>query len=98
MGQAISGWAGWIDVERHADLKSITARRLYQLCAAHAARHVRLPWVLPEHELRTACMLTLDGKQILRSPTDAGLEGNHTLRKQTLDAGRTLNGTHRAQS
>ncbi|AHG93043.1 hypothetical protein J421_5508 (plasmid) [Gemmatirosa kalamazoonensis] len=66
VGQAISGWAGWIDVERHADLKSITARRLYQLCAAHAARHVRIPWALPEHDLRTACMLTLDGKKPTR--------------------------------
>jgi hypothetical protein len=66
VGQAISGWAGWIDVERHADLKSITARRLYQLCAAHAARHVRLPWVMSEHELRTACMLTLEGKKPTR--------------------------------
>ena len=66
VGQAISGWAGWIDVERHADLKSITARRLYQLCAAHAARHVRLPWVMSEHELRTACMLTVDGKKPTR--------------------------------
>jgi hypothetical protein len=53
-------------VERHAELKSITARRLYQLCAAHAARHVRLPWVLPEHELRTACLLSLEGKKPTR--------------------------------
>jgi Replication initiator protein A len=66
VGQAISGWAGWIDVERHADLKSITARRLYQLCAAHAARHVRLPWVFSEVELRAACMMTIDAKKPTR--------------------------------
>lgn len=66
VGQAISGWAGWIDVERHADLNSITARRLYQLCAAHAARHVRVPWVMAEHELRTACMLSTEGKKPTR--------------------------------
>jgi hypothetical protein len=66
VSQAISGWAGWIDVERHADLQSITARRLYQLCAAHAARHVRVPWVMGEQELRTACMLTLDRKKPTR--------------------------------
>jgi hypothetical protein len=62
----VSGWAGWIDVERHADLQSITARRLYQLCAASAARHARLPWVFGEHELRTACLLTTDGKKPTR--------------------------------
>jgi hypothetical protein len=66
VSQAISGWAGWIDVERHADLQSITARRLYQICAASAARHVRLPWVFGEHDLRTACMLTTDGKKPTR--------------------------------
>lgn len=66
VGQAISGWAGWIDVERHADLNSITARRLYQLCAAHAARHVRLPWVFGERDLWTACMLTTEGKKPTR--------------------------------
>jgi hypothetical protein len=66
VAQAVSGWAGWIDVERHADLQSITARRLYQLCAASAARHARLPWVFGEHELRTACLLTTDGKKPTR--------------------------------
>ena len=66
VSQAVSGWAGWIDVERHADLQSITARRLYQLCAASAARHARLPWVFGEHELRTACLLTTDGKKPTR--------------------------------
>lgn len=66
VSQAISGWAGWIDVERHAGLNSITARRLYQLCAAQAARHLRLPWVLSEAELRTACMLSTDGKKPTR--------------------------------
>jgi hypothetical protein len=66
VSQAISGWAGWIDVERHADLKSITARRLYQICAANAARHVRLPWVFGEQELRTACMLSTEGKKPTR--------------------------------
>lgn len=66
VGQAISGWAGWIDVERHADLKSITARRLYQLCAAHAARHVRVPWAFGERELWTACMLSTEGKKPTR--------------------------------
>lgn len=77
VNQAISGWAGWIDVERHADLKSITARRLYQLCAAYAARHVRTPWVLPEHELRAACMLSTDGKKptrVRQMLTDAAAE------------------------
>lgn len=62
VSQAISGWAGWIDVERHTGLKSITARRLYQLCAAHAARHMRLPWLFQEQELRAACLLSTANK------------------------------------
>ena len=66
VSQAISGWAGWIDVERHAELQSITARRLYQICAAQAARHVRLPWILPEQELRAACLLSTEGKKPTR--------------------------------
>lgn len=66
VSQAISGWAGWIDVERHAALQSITARRLYQLCAAHAARHLRLPWALSERELFAACMLATEGRKPTR--------------------------------
>lgn len=66
VSQAISGWAGWIDVERHAALHSITARRLYQLCAAHAARHLRLPWTLSERELFAACMLSSEGRKPTR--------------------------------
>ena len=77
VSQAISGWAGWIDVERHAGLQSITARRLYQLCAAQAARHLRLPWVFSEAELRTACMLSTEGKKptrVRQMLTDAAAE------------------------
>ncbi len=62
VAQAVSGWSGWIDVERHTGLKSITARRLYQLCAAHAARHMRLPWLFQEQELRAACLLSAANK------------------------------------
>jgi hypothetical protein len=58
VAQAVSGWAGWIDVERHARLKSPTARRLYQICAATAARQVATPWVFPEDMLTAACLLT----------------------------------------
>lgn len=58
VAQAVSGWAGWIDVERHARLKSPTARRLYQICAATAARQVAAPWVFSEDALAAACLLT----------------------------------------
>jgi hypothetical protein len=58
VAQAVSGWAGWIDVERHARLKSPTARRLYQICAATAARQVATPWAFPEDALTAACLLT----------------------------------------
>ncbi len=58
VAQAVSGWAGWIDVERHARLKSPTARRLYQICAATAARQVAAPWAFPEEALTAACLLT----------------------------------------
>lgn len=58
VAQAVSGWAGWIDVERHARLKSPTARRLYQICAATAARQVATPWIFPEDALMAACLLT----------------------------------------
>jgi hypothetical protein len=58
VAQAVSGWAGWIDVERHARLKSPTARRLYQICAATAARQVATPWSYPEEALTAACLLT----------------------------------------
>ena len=58
VAQAVSGWAGWIDVERHARLKSPTARRLYQICAATAARQVATPWVFAEDALSAACLLT----------------------------------------
>lgn len=42
--QAIAGWAAWIDVERHAALASPSAKRLYQLLAAHAARRAPGGW------------------------------------------------------
>jgi hypothetical protein len=58
VAQAVSGWAGWIDVERHARLKSPTARRLYQICAATAARQVAAPWLFAEDALSAACLLT----------------------------------------
>ncbi|GJG89487.1 hypothetical protein tb265_46680 [Gemmatimonadetes bacterium T265] len=58
VAQAVSGWAGWIDVERHARLKSPTARRLYQICAATAARQVAAPWQFGEDALAAACLLT----------------------------------------
>ncbi len=58
VAQAVSGWAGWIDVERHARLKSPTARRLYQICAATAARQVAAPWQFAEEALAAACLLT----------------------------------------
>jgi hypothetical protein len=58
VAQAVAGWAGWIDVERHARLKSPTARRLYQICAATAARQVATPWAFPEDALNAACLLT----------------------------------------
>src|SRR5438067_884131 len=58
VAQAVSGWAGWIDVERHARLKSPTARRLYQICAATAARQVATPWQFAEDALSAACLLT----------------------------------------
>lgn len=58
VAQAVSGWAGWIDVERHARLKSPTARRLYQICAATAARQVAAPWHFGEDALAAACLLT----------------------------------------
>lgn len=58
VAQAVAGWAGWIDVERHARLKSPTARRLYQICAATAARQVATPWAFPEDALTAACLLT----------------------------------------
>jgi hypothetical protein len=58
VAQAVSGWAGWIDVERHARLKSPTARRLYQICAATAARQVAAPWQFAEDALAAACLLT----------------------------------------
>ncbi len=58
VAQAVSGWAGWIDVERHARLKSPTARRLYQICAAAAARQVAAPWQFAEDALAAACLLT----------------------------------------
>lgn len=87
VSQAVSGWAGWIDVERHAALQSITARRLYQICAAQAARHLRLPWAFSERELFAACMLSTEGRkptrlrQILTEAADelttAGVLSNH---------------------
>ena len=58
VAQAVSGWAGWIDVERHARLKSPTARRLYQICAATAARQIAAPWAFAEDALTAACLLT----------------------------------------
>jgi hypothetical protein len=58
VAQAVSGWAGWIDVERHARLKSPTARRLYQICAAAAARQTATPWIFSEDALAAACLLT----------------------------------------
>ena len=58
VAQAVSGWAGWIDVERHARLKSPTARRLYQICAAAAARQTATPWVFSEDALAAACLLS----------------------------------------
>ena len=58
VAQAVSGWAGWIDVERHARLKSPTARRLYQICAATAARQIATPWQFGEDALAAACLLT----------------------------------------
>lgn len=58
VAQAVSGWAGWIDVERHARLKSPTARRLYQICAATAARQIAAPWVFSEDALSAACLLS----------------------------------------
>jgi hypothetical protein len=58
VAQAVSGWAGWIDVERHARLRSPTARRLYQICAAAAARQVATPWQFGEDALAAACLLT----------------------------------------
>lgn len=66
VSQAISGWAGWIDVERHAALQSITARRLYQICAAQAARNLRVPWAFSERELFAACLLSTDGRKPTR--------------------------------
>ena len=78
VSQAISGWAGWIDVERHAALQSITARRLYQICAAHAARNLRVPWAFSERELFAACLLSTDG----RKPT--------RLRQQLTEAAQEL--------
>lgn len=61
VAQAVSGWAGWIDVERHARLKSPTARRLYQVCAATAARQIQAPWEFGEEALAAACLLTTSG-------------------------------------
>lgn len=66
VGQAITGWAGWIDVERHARLDGLTARRLYQLCAAVAARDPRLQWVFGEQQLRVACLLDTDDRKPTR--------------------------------
>ena len=51
----MSGWAGWIDVERHARLKSPTARRLYQICAATASRQVATPWARREDWRKAHC-------------------------------------------
>lgn len=66
VSQAVSGWAGWIDVERHAALQSITARRLYQICAAQAARNLRVPWAFSERELFAACLLSTDSRKPTR--------------------------------